>query len=344
MAGITFLEEFQEPALRGVVDETLEESVPMFGDQYLPNEDTFDMQFAYDIIKNNKYIGAMIGYGAEPPVVDRNAVANMSGELAKIGLKDIITEEELLKLHQARNNAEKASIIDRITLRGVDLVQAIERRIQVQKVEALTKGTFEYDKNGVKVSVDFGIPEDNKVALTSGNDWANEEHDVIGDLLEWTKTYEDENGVAPSVILLSREVQALLLKNTTIVTEVAGAGSGRTRVSVDELNSVLGGYGLPSVQVVTDRKTTVKNLYTGENEVIEYFPVNRVVMLSEGVGNYLVGPTVENNFQPGIVLQAYDKNEPIQSILRSVVTGFPAIENPSLIFHADVYTPGGVQG
>lgn len=341
MAGITYLDQFQEPALRGVVDETIQEMEPTFGDRFLPNENTFDTNFAYDIIKTGKYIGAMIGYGAEPPVVDRNAVANMSGEIAKFGLKDIVTEEELLKLHQSRSDAENAAIIDRITLRGVDLVTAMQRRISVIKMEALTKGTFSYNKNGVKATVDFGVPAENKVALTSGNDWADTDHDVIGDLLDWVQTYEDaNNGTSPSVILMSREVQALLLKNTVIVTEAVGsANSGRNRVSVEELNSVLGGYGLPAVQVVTNRKITVKDIYTGEDDVIEFFPVNRVVMLSEGVGNFLLGPTVENNFQPGIVLQAYDKQEPIQSILRTVATGFPAIEQPSLIFHADVYTP-----
>src|SRR5690606_34396294 len=134
------------------------------------------------------------------------------------------------------------------------------------KMEALTKGEFSYNKNGVKVQVDFGIPAENKVALTSGNDWADPDHDVIGDLLNWVQQYSDQNGEDPDAIYLSREVQALLLKNTTIVTEAAGAGSGRTRVSVDELNSVLGGYGLPPVHVVTDRKATVKNVYTDEDE------------------------------------------------------------------------------
>jgi len=61
-------------------------------------------------------------------------------------------------------------------------------------------------------------------------------------------------------------------------------------------------------------------------------------MLSEGVGNFLYGPTVDNDFEPGITLTAYDKGEPIESIIRSVAAGFPVVEKPSLIFHADVYT------
>lgn len=337
MAGITHLAEFQEPALRGLVDETVQDAVPTLGDRFLPNENTYSNTFAYDIIKTNKYIGAMIGYGAEPPVVDRDAVAKMHGEIAKMGLKYIATEEELLAIHQARNNAEKQAMVERLTLKGIDLVQAIQRRIAVIKMEALTKGKFEYNKNGVKVAVDFGIPAEHKVALTSPNDWDDVDRDVIADLLNWVEKYEEANGKSPSVILMSREAQAKLLRNKVIVTE-AGRPAGSTRVSVDELNSVLSGFGLPAIQIVTDRKVTVKDVYTGQDEVIEFFPVNRVVMLSEGVGNFLLGPTVENNFQPGIVLQAYDKQEPIESILRTAAAGFPAIEQPELIFHADVFT------
>jgi hypothetical protein len=338
MAGITHLEQFQRPALRGVVDETVQDRTNTLGDRFLPNAETFSTKFAYDIIKSNKYIAAMIGHGAEAPVVDRNQVASMAGEMAKMGLKYIATEEELLALHQARTNAESEAMIDNLTFEGIQLVQAMQRRIDVIKMEALTKGSFNYKKHGVEVNVDFGIPAANKVALTAGSDWDVADRDVIGDLLGWVQQYEDANGESPSVILMSREVQAKLLKNATIVNEAAGSGSGRTRVSVEELNSVLGGYGLPAVQVVTDRKVTVKNVANGQDEVIEYFPVNRIVMLSEGIGNFLLGPTVENDFAPGIVLTAEDLRAPIRSVIETVAAGFPAIEQPSRIFHADVYT------
>jgi hypothetical protein len=280
----------------------------------------------------------MIGHGAEAPVVDRNQVASMAGEIAKMGLKYIATEEEILALHQARSDAEHGAMVENLTFEGVQLVEALQRRIAVIKTEALTKGQFTYKKHGVEVSVDFGIPAENKVALASGADWDVADRDVIGDLLAWNNQYEDANGESPSAIYMSREVQAKLLKNATIVTEAAGSGSGRTRVSVEELNSVLGGYGLPAVHVVTNRKVTVKNVANGQDEVIEFFPVNRIVMLSEGVGNFLLGPTVENDFQPGIVLTAEDLRAPIRSVIESVAAGFPAIEQPGRIFHADVFT------
>lgn len=339
MAGITHLEEFQKPALRGLVDETVQDKVITIGDRFLPDENTYSTTFAYDIVKSNKYVASMIGHGAESPIVDRNEVASMVGEIAKMGLKYVTTEEEILALHQARSNAEKQAMIDNLSFEGVQLVQAMQRRVDLIKMEALTKGIFDYKKHGIIKRVDFQIPQENKIALTEGNDWTNPDHDVIGDLLEWVRMYEDQNnGDSPSVILISREVQSLLLKNSVVVTEALGDANGRKRVSVDELNGVLSGYGLPPIEVVTDRKVTVKKLDADGHEVIEYFPVNRVVMLSEGIGNYLYGPTVENEFQPGIVLMAEDLRSPIRSVIECVAAGFPVIEQPHRIFHADVYT------
>lgn len=333
MAGILFLKQFQEPAMRGLVDATEEARVPSVFDVYLPNDVAYSTSFTYDVIKKSNHIAAMIGYGSEPPVIDRDQVASKMAEGAKMGLKYIATEEELLALNQARSTGEQSAMVERLMVKSVDLLDALERRIQLSKAEALVNGTFTYNKNGAIIDVEFGVEDADTTA-----DWADESHDVIGDLLNWVQAYEDANGQSPSVILMSREAQALLLKNTVVVAE-AGRPDGVGRVSVEQLNSVLGGYGLPAIEVVTERKITVRNEYTGEDEVIEFFPVNRVVMLSEGIGNFVFTPLAETNFEPRIDLRAYDKFEPIQSVIRVAAAGFPVIENPSLIFHADVFTP-----
>lgn len=319
-------------------------TVETYASTFLPEENTYSNTFAYDVIKKSNQIAAMIGVGAEPPVVDRDAVATRMGELAKYGIKSIVTEEELLQLNQPRNSAEESALVDKLLVKGADLVTMIQSRIDVSKSQALTTGKISYNSNGVKVEVDYtkDMPKNHKVKLTAGKDWTNKDADIIGDLISWVENFEKNSGETPEVILMSRETQALMMKNDTIITEAAGnASTGRSRISVAELGQALSGYGLPPVQVVTKRKVTVKDIYTGKDEVIEYFPKERVVMTAKGVGKFLFGPTVEKDFQPGIVLDAYDKNEPIQSILRSAAAGFPIIENPNLLFHADVISGVG---
>lgn len=337
MAGIAHLDEFKRETLRGLVDETVQDRVPTLADRFMPNAEIYSRTFAYDIIKNSQHIAAMIGYGAEPPVVDRDAVAKMHGEITKMGLKYVVTEDELLAIFEARNEDERQSTIDRLVLKGVNLVDAIQRRIDVMKMEAIAKGKFEYNEKGVKAVVDFGLPAEHKIALASGANWDTAGRDIVGDLLEWNATYEAANGKQPDAILVSREVFNKMAKNSTVIAE-AGRPAGSTRASLDDVQSVLEANGLPQITIVADRKVTVKNPYTGADETIEFMPVNRVVFVSEGLGEFLMGVTVENDFRPGIALEAYDKNEPVESVLRAVAAGFPAVMKPELLLHADVYT------
>lgn len=338
MAGITHLEVFQKPALKALVDLTEQDVQETIVDRFLPTVPTYDRRFAYDIIKNNQYIAAYIGYGAEPPVVDRNAVASKMGEIAYFGLKDIVTYEELQSINEMRNDAEQSAIIEKITVKGVDLLNGLRKLIFVAKMDALTRGTHSYDHNNVKVNFDFGVPEGNKVALSVGQDLDTPDFDVIGMLDEHVQKYVEANGKAPDVMWVSRELNQKLLRNAVVIAE-AGRAAGSTRASQAEVNAVFEAYGLPPVQVITDRFVQYKDIYTGEIVRKEVMPVNRIVMLSEGVGEYLLGPTLENNFQPGLFLDAYDKKEPIQSVLRAVGAGFPAPEKISFVYHIDAYTP-----
>ncbi|MGM7723748.1 major capsid protein [Metabacillus sp. Hm71] len=337
MAGLAHLKEFQKESLRGLIDESVKQSEPTLADKYLPNAETYSRNFAFDLIKKNKNIAPMIAFGAEAPIVDRDAVAKISGQIAKMGLKYVATEEELLEIFEARSNESRADAVDRLVTKGLDLVEAIQKRIELMKMEAITKGSLTHNGNGVKVNVDFGIPAEHKIALTSPNDWDDIAHDVIGDLLQWQGTYESTNGKLPDDILVSREVVSRMQKNTAIIAE-AGRPDGTLRCSLKDVNEVLDSYGLPQLTVVNSRKITVYNLETGQDQVIEFMPENRLIMISVGVGEFLLGPTVENDFKPGIAAKAYDKDEPEESVIKAVAAGFPAFSNPSLVLHADVFT------
>src|SRR5690625_4979924 len=349
MAGITHIAELKQPALKGIVEEVNKAKLETQDEvlNFLPDEYTYDQEFAYNVVSKSSQMGAMIGIGNEPPIRDKDAVARRMGELAKYGWKDIVTENELLKLHNPRNDGEFKAIVDSLVATGATVVSELRDRINVTKMQAIATGKVVYDDNNVKVDIDFteDMPAEHKVALTGADTWANPGHDVIGDLIAWDQQYQETNGKQADTIFMTRQTQALLLKNAVIVNEAVGvANSGRGRVSLDELNSVLGGYGLPSITIIKKTRASVKNTYTGALEEIELFPENLVVFVSNGVGKFLLGPTVENNFEPGIVLNAYDKFEPIQSILRAVALGFPIIENPNLLLYADVVAEEGAEG
>ena len=334
MAGITHLKEMQAPALRGLVTLIENDAAPTLADEFLPNGQTFSTTFAYDIVKKSNHIAAYIGFGAEPPVVDRDAVASKMGEVAKLGLKYIATEEELMALNQARSNAEQSAMVDQLMVKAADLVNALNKRVDVSKLEALLKGTFSYNKNGVKINVNYGI--DAPTVKSGADAWSAATAKPLSDLIAWNDAYVSKNGQSADAIIMSREAAALLQTNEEFIVEARGTSGTFSRISANEVNDVLAGYGLPPVRIQAQRSITVKDIATGQDEVIEFLPKYRVVFASRGAGQFLFGPTVENNYQPGIDLRAYDKFEPIQSVIRVAAAGVPVIENPDLIFHADV--------
>lgn len=338
MAGITHLEEFSKPSLRALVDETVKNQTPSVIDQYVGNEVTYDTKFAYDIIKRSNHIAAMIGLGAEKPVVDRHATATRMGEIAHFGLKDVVTVEELYALNQARNGGEKNAMVDKLVNRSIDLVEWLQLRINVEKVKAVALGVNEYNKNGVKIALDYGIPTEHKKALTAGNDWDETDRDVIGDLLAWDEQYRETNGQSADAILMTRQALSKLTKNELIIAE-SGRPTGAIRVSEAEVQNVLASYGLPKIEIIDETSVTVKDIYTGDNETIEIFPVNRVVFIAKGVGNFLTGPNPDSqNFEPVATLDAYDERTPRRSIIEVAQSGFAVLDNPNLLLHADVFT------
>src|SRR5690625_5022516 len=337
MAGITHISALKEPVLKALATEVDKEALEIQDDilNFVPDEHIYDLEFAANVVRTSSQMAGMIGFGSEPPVRDKDEVARVLGDIAKFGGKDIVTEDELLKLHNPSNDQEYESIVDRITANGAKMAKETRDRMNVAKLQLLTTGTVSFDNNNVKVALDFSeyIPAEQKIALTGADAWANPDHDVIGDLLEWNTVYETNDGRQADAIYMSRKVQALLLQNAVIVNE---SGSNAGHVNDVQLNCVLGGYGLPPVRLVKKTSAQVRPYGAAQPETIEFFPENRVLFVSNGAANFKLGPTVENNYQPGIVLQAYDKFEPIQSILRTAAAGFPVLEQPSLVLYADV--------
>lgn len=339
MSTITHLSEFSEPALRGLIDESvaLREEFPTFGERFLPSVNVYSTTFAYDIIKKTKHLASFIGYGAEPPVMDRDAVASKFGTLAAFGLQYIATVEELMALDQARKG-EKAAMVAKLEKKAVDVIEGIQDFADVLRAQALTTGVLNYTKGDVKINFDYQIPAEHKIALTGVNAWSDASADILGDLIAWNELYsKSNNGKSADVILMPQEVFAHLTKNASIISEARPGIAGVTRIATAEVNSVLEGFALPTIQVVKSRTTNVRNVYTGQDEDVEFFPAGRVVFLADGVGNFYYGPNPESpTFEPGLVVRAVDEMRPKRSIIEGYAAGFPIIEVPSLILHADV--------
>lgn len=342
MASIENIKEFSQPVLRGFVDESQQDNFEEFSfiESYMADETVWSRTYAYDILKRTQHIAAMIGVGAEKPVIDRHAAAKAMAEMADFGLQDVVTIEELMEIAEAQasgNSAREKDLVNKLLNRAADLLHALQLRKRVEKLKAVTLGHNSYNSNGVKVDLDYGIPEDQKVVLTGTDTWDNADKDVIGDILGYQTTYARNNGgKKPEAMLMTREVLNTLTQNTLFIAE-AGRPEGVNRISIAEVQDVLSNYGLPALTVVEETHTFYKDIYTGEDVELELFPSNRVVFVSANAGKFLVGPNPDaENFEPVTILDAYDEKKPRRSIMEVSISGFAILDNPSLVMHVDV--------
>lgn len=333
MAGITHLPQFKPGATNALVERLDENLTETWLDSVMPVVPTYDRRFAYNIVKKNQFMASYIGYGAEPPIVDRDEVASKMGEIAMFGLKDVVTYEELQAIHEARNDQEQKDVIEKLVIRNVDIYNGMQRIIYAARMEAITKGFHEYTKDKAKIKFEFGIPEENKITLGPADDLDAEGSDVFGSLVDLVDQRIDQHGEF-TTMLVSRELAGKMKKHPSFLAE---AGKGQGRLSTKELNEVLKDHGLPEVTIVTDRFISYKHHATGEDIRQETLPVNRIVLIAGKVGEYLIGPTLENDFQPGLTVINKDKDEPIRSIMTGYGAGFPTMEKPSGIVHIDAF-------
>lgn len=333
MAGITHLQEFQPEATEALIEKLNENLEPTWLDQAMPVVPTYDRKFGYNIVKQNQFMASYIGYGAEPPIVDRNEVASKMGEIAMFGLKDLVTYEELQAIHEARNDSEKRDVIEKLVLRNVEIYNGMQRIITAARMEAITRGVHEYTLDKAKIRFAYDIPEENKIALTPTDDLDAPDSDVLGMLIDLVESRADDAGDFTQ-FLVSREMVGKMKKHPSFLAE---AGKDNARLSTTELNEVLTDHGLPQVTVVTDRFISYKHHVLGDQR-IETLPINRMVLIAGKVGEYLLGPTLENNFRPGLTIINRDKEEPIRSIMSGYGAGFPTMEKPSGIIHVDAFT------
>lgn len=342
MASIENLKEFQAPVLRGFVDESMKDNFEEFAfiENYMKDETVWSRTYAYDILRRTQHIAAMIGLGAEKPVIDRHAAAKAMAELADFGLQDVVTIEEMMEIAQAQaagNTAREKDLVSKLLNRSADLLRALQLRKRVEKLKAVTLGENVYNSNGVKVNLDYGIPDDHKIALAGAQAWSSADKDVIGDLLGFQATYAKNNGgKKPETMLMTRKVLNALTQNTLLIAE-AGRPDGVNRISITEVQNVLTNYGLPTITVVEETHTHYNDVYTGEEVEMELFPENRVVFVSQNVGKFLIGPNQDApNFEPIVTLQAYEEKKPRRNVIEAGMAGFAILDNPSLVMHIDV--------
>lgn len=344
MSSVAEYKEFQPENVIGYV-RALPPPLAHIGTGILPMRTVDDMKVVWDIVNVKVTAGHLLTLGSEIPMDGPASIQEISQSLTKIGKKRMIDEEEKAKLFRPRPGTKDLASGEDYVYNVLRLLsEGVDDRIEEMRWKALSVGTYTYNKYGIKVSVDWGIPAENK--KTADPKWSDlDDADILDDINTWNEILIDATGGPAFVAFCSSKVLGYMLQNAKIRNLLGYAYTGKaapfpTRSQIETF--LLNGEGLPIK--VFDAKFNEEN-EAGVSTLTRFLADDRFVMLASasglspfGLGSVLDGPVPDNGMRSGKYADFYIEREPYREVARCIQFAFPAIYVPSAILIGTVHS------
>lgn len=319
------LDEFQRDQLQGYVENVPEQREYLLS-SFMPEDPTYDINFAYNVINGVYATAASItGWNASSPLRDKKELEKAFGEIAKVQHGVRLDEKELLAFNRPRSDEERAQVIDYVYSTTDELSEGVDDIEEFMRAQAIYTGALKYDddENDIHIDVDFGVPEDNKLPTTTA--WSDSSAKPLEDIQAAVKQYQKNNQRRkPAVMHMTSATEALLLQNEQIRVQIYGENNGGRLLTKDDLQNALSALGLPPYQINDD-------VIVVNDEEVQLLEDNKVVLIAADLGNTMSGPTVENSYNPGkFVTPKIEEDPPGQTVIVGKAV-FPALKRPKSI-------------
>lgn len=209
---------------------------------------------------------------------ERNVAAESFAQLPPVSSSLNMGEYERLQLEFARTGGtNRSAMVDAVYNDTEQLVGEVHNRLELALGQVMTTGKLVIDEEGYQGEADFGVTPDQNVSAATV--WSNPATaTALTDLINWRQVMVSK-GQVPGRIITSDKVRNLLLRNAEIIAAVAGTHTGRTMVSVTELNSLLASFNIPIIE------TTVDNMLDVDGTATRVFDADHLVMTALDLGS-----------------------------------------------------------
>lgn len=196
--------------------------------------------------------------------------------------------------------------------------------------------------------VDYGVPSNHKVTLTSTDKWTNPSADIVGDVRKWQKVLTNENYPKPTTLMLTETTfDNTFLVNTAIKGHLNGNVMNQNRIlsQKDYLQFAKEVMGI--TVVFLDDSTYYP--YEGA-AAVQYYENNKVTLMSgTTLGNTVYGVTPEEFdlthgsgkldttiIAPGIAVSTDTKWDPVTVDTKVSVMPIVSFDRADEVFFATV--------
>lgn len=187
-------------------------------------------------------------------------------------------EYERLQLEFARTGGTRQSALANAVYNdGTNLTREVHNRLEQAWGGVISTGKLTIDENDFQGEADFGVPTNHRV--TAATVWSNKAALIFSELIAWHDVYVATTGSPAGAIRTSQTAIRFMQVNTEIVNAVHGATSGKTRVTRDELNTLLESEGLPPVVDPYDGQVDIDGVIT------RVIPADKVTFTPANLGD-----------------------------------------------------------
>ncbi len=146
-------------------------------------------------------------------------------------------QRELNQVLATGNQPYIDSVMQRIMDDNTTLLNGARVTREIMLWQALTTGAISLTSNGQNYSVDYEVPSDHKSTVTKS--WSDDAADIIGDIRTCLDKIEDDTGVRPTRMVISRPTLNSIMKNTLIKKTVFVAANVDAYLSEARLKSFI---------------------------------------------------------------------------------------------------------
>jgi hypothetical protein len=190
--------------------------------------------------------------------------------------------EKLQVLFARTRGTNQAALAAAIYNDADNLVREVRFRMEQAIGDMLTDGVLTINENGYQGTADFGLNAGQlKTPATLWSTVATAT--ILDDVITWTDDYATNavygNGVRPARMKTSLRVIRLMQRNAQLIGAIYGTTSGKTRVTLDDINTLFASEGLPTIDPPYDTVVDVDGTAT------RVIPDNRVLFLPQNLGD-----------------------------------------------------------
>lgn len=278
--------------------------------------------------------------------MDRITFDTLMAEMPFFKASKLINEtirQQLNMAMETKNQTYIDSLTEMVFNDEMSLMESAAAQRERLRMMALTTGAIAISANGQDYSFDYQIPSTHKA--TAGTSWATPTTDILGDIIKWKTTIEDDTGVAPTRAVCSRKTFGYIQNNENIRKAIYVMTNGTGMITEQVVKDFL--FQAVGVDVAVYTKKYIDE--AGAKK--PYIADDTFVLFPEGaLGSTWFGTTPEESdlmggsvanvsiVDTGVAITTSKKVDPVNVETKVSMICLPSFEAADQVFIADVTT------